>query len=175
MADAAACSTWPSSACCTRPRCTATSCASGSTRVLGAVPGAVLRHALPLPARTWSPAAGSSRQPTAAGRRRPPAGRKVVYELTADGKEQFQDLLAEAGPAAWEDESFDVRFAFFARTDAAVRLRILEGRRSRLEERLDNVKAAAAPGRGTGWTATPWSCSGTAWTPPSARCAGSTS
>jgi DNA-binding PadR family transcriptional regulator len=72
---------------------------------------------------------------------------KVVYELTADGKERFQDLLAEAGPAAWEDESFDVRFAFFARTDAAVRLRILEGRRTRLEERLDNVKAASTRAR----------------------------
>ena len=30
-----------------------------------------------------------------------------------------------------------MHFAFFGRTDAAVRLRILEGRRSRLEERLD--------------------------------------
>ena len=72
---------------------------------------------------------------------------RIVYELTADGKERLQDLLAEAGPAAWEDESFDVRFAFFARTDAAVRLRILEGRRTRLEERLDNVRAAAGRAR----------------------------
>jgi DNA-binding PadR family transcriptional regulator len=72
---------------------------------------------------------------------------KVVYELTAEGKERFQELLGEAGPAAWEDESFDVRFAFFARTDAAVRLRILEGRRTRLEERLDNVMAASARAR----------------------------
>jgi DNA-binding PadR family transcriptional regulator len=72
---------------------------------------------------------------------------KVVYELTAEGKERFQELLGEAGPAAWEDESFGVRFAFFARTDAAVRLRILEGRRTRLEERLDNVKAASARAR----------------------------
>ncbi len=72
---------------------------------------------------------------------------RIVYELTAEGKERLQDLLAEAGPAAWEDESFDVRFAFFARTDAAVRLRILEGRRTRLEERLDNVRAAAGRAR----------------------------
>ncbi len=78
----------------------------------------------------------------------PSSGRaKVVYELTAEGKERFQELLAEAGPATWEDESFDVRFAFFARTDATVRLRILEGRRTRLEERLDNVKGAAARAR----------------------------
>jgi DNA-binding PadR family transcriptional regulator len=72
---------------------------------------------------------------------------RIVYELTADGKEQLQDLLSEAGPATWEDESFDVRFAFFARTDAAVRLRILEGRRTRLEERLDNVRTAAGRAR----------------------------
>jgi DNA-binding PadR family transcriptional regulator len=94
-----------------------------------------------LVARGWI--VESSAAPQAA-----PSGRaKVVYELTADGKERFQDLLAEAGPAAWEDESFDVRFAFFARTDAAVRLRILEGRRTRLEERLDNVKGAATRAR----------------------------
>ncbi len=72
---------------------------------------------------------------------------RIVYELTAEGKERLQDLLAEAGPATWEDETFDVRFALFARTDAAVRLRILEGRRTRLEERLDNVRAASGRAR----------------------------
>jgi len=65
---------------------------------------------------------------------------RIVYELTADGKEQFQQILASSGPAAWEDENFDVRFAFFARTDAETRLRILEGRRSRLTERLETVR-----------------------------------
>jgi DNA-binding PadR family transcriptional regulator len=72
---------------------------------------------------------------------------RIVYELTAEGKERFQDLLREAGPTAWEDDTFDVHFAFFARTEAAVRLRILEGRRSRLEERLANIRAAAAKNR----------------------------
>ena len=74
--------------------------------------------------------------PALAGRR----GR-IVYQLTAEGKERLDDLLTESGPAAWEDESFGVHFAFFGRTDADVRLRILEGRRSRLEERLDNVRS----------------------------------
>ena len=37
-----------------------------------------------------------------------------------------------------------MHFAFFARTDADTRLRILEGRRSRLEERLDNVRTSFA-------------------------------
>ena len=67
---------------------------------------------------------------------------KVVYKLTADGKERFADLLSEAGPAAWEDENFGVHFAFFGQTDAEVRMRILEGRRSRLEERAYGVRTA---------------------------------
>src|SRR5690606_15929967 len=45
---------------------------------------------------------------------------------------------------AWEDESFDVRFAFFAQTDAETRIRILEGRRTRLTERLEAVRESAA-------------------------------
>src|SRR5260370_4272820 len=69
---------------------------------------------------------------------------KIVYRLTAEGKERLQDLLAEAGPAAWEDDGFGVRFAFFGQTRADVRLRILEGRRSRLEERMEGVRAALA-------------------------------
>ncbi|HEV3173683.1 MAG TPA: PadR family transcriptional regulator [Actinocrinis sp.] len=62
---------------------------------------------------------------------------KIVYRLTPEGEEHFGQLLSDAGPSAWEDENFGVHFAFFGRTDAAIRLRILEGRRSRLEERLD--------------------------------------
>jgi DNA-binding PadR family transcriptional regulator len=69
---------------------------------------------------------------------------KIVYRLTADGKEHLQNLLGEAGPSSWEDENFGVHFAFFSQTDAEVRMRILEGRRSRLEERLDNVKTSVA-------------------------------
>jgi DNA-binding PadR family transcriptional regulator len=65
---------------------------------------------------------------------------KIVYELTAEGKEHFQSLVGDPGPAAWEDERFDVHFAFFARTDAATRLQILEGRRSRLQERREGVR-----------------------------------
>ncbi|MFI6514511.1 PadR family transcriptional regulator [Spirillospora sp. NPDC050679] len=69
---------------------------------------------------------------------------KIVYKLTAEGKERLQQLLTEAGPASWEDEGFGVHFAFFSHTRADVRLRILEGRRSRLEERLERLRAALA-------------------------------
>ena len=37
-----------------------------------------------------------------------------------------------------------MHFAFFAQTDAEVRLRILEGRRRRVEERRDGLRAALA-------------------------------
>jgi len=75
---------------------------------------------------------------------RPRSGRRSlkVYRLTADGKERLQDLLGQGGPAAWEDDGFGVHFAFFGQTRADVRLRILEGRRSRLEERTESIRAA---------------------------------
>jgi DNA-binding PadR family transcriptional regulator len=78
-----------------------------------------------------------------------PSGKRprITYELTADGKEHFQDLVAASGPDAWDDDDFDVRFAFFSRTEAQVRLRILEGRRSRLEERLANIREASTRNR----------------------------
>ncbi|HEX9064851.1 MAG TPA: PadR family transcriptional regulator [Streptosporangiaceae bacterium] len=69
---------------------------------------------------------------------------KIVYRLTADGKEYLQDLLSQSGPASWEDDGFGVRFAFFGLTTADVRLRILEGRRSRLEERTESFRASLA-------------------------------
>lgn len=65
---------------------------------------------------------------------------RIVYELTPAGTQQFTSLMADVGPSAWEDDNFDVRFAFFSRTDIGARLRILEGRRSRLQERLDRVQ-----------------------------------
>lgn len=65
---------------------------------------------------------------------------RIVYELTPAGDDRFGKLMADAGPASWEDGTFDVRFAFFSRTDMEIRLRILEGRRARLEERLARVQ-----------------------------------
>lgn len=84
-----------------------------------------------------APASTSAARARAAGRRS-----LKVYRLTADGKERLQDLLAEGGPATWEDDGFGVHFAFFGLTRADVRLRILEGRRSRLEERTEAIRAA---------------------------------
>jgi DNA-binding PadR family transcriptional regulator len=84
-------------------------------------------------------------QPESAARSsRTPGRSKIVYRLTAEGKERFQDLLINSGPAAWEDDEFGVHFAFFGQTRADIRLRILEGRRSRLEDRMEGLRAALA-------------------------------
>ena len=67
---------------------------------------------------------------------------RIVYALTAEGKEAFSAWVADFGPESWEDEAFAARMAFFSRTDAAVRLRILEGRRARMEERMRALEKA---------------------------------
>lgn len=69
---------------------------------------------------------------------------RIVYQLTEAGQREFERLMTEVGPTAWEDDNFDIRFAFFSRTDMEIRLRVLEGRRTRLQERLDRVQSQLA-------------------------------
>ena len=90
------------------------------------------------------PAAGRPREGTkaATGRRG-----KIVYKLTPEGKDRFEELMSHGGPSAWEDDSFGVHFAFFAKTDAETRMRILEGRRTRMEERLERIRTSFARSR----------------------------
>lgn len=72
---------------------------------------------------------------------------RIVYQITPAGRQLFGEQMTDAGPAAWEDDTFTMRFAFFSRTDADVRLRVLEGRLSRLQERLDRAQHSS---RGAG-------------------------
>ena len=75
----------------------------------------------------------------------PVTGRpRIVYQVTERGKAEFNRLMQEVGPAAWEDDNFGIRFAFFSSTNLETRLRVLEGRRTRLEERLARVRAYQA-------------------------------
>jgi len=69
---------------------------------------------------------------------------KRVYKLTAEGKERFAALVTEGGPEAWDDDGFGVHLAFFSRTPAEARMRILEGRRRRVEERREGLRATLA-------------------------------
>ncbi|WP_062381662.1 PadR family transcriptional regulator [Demequina pelophila] len=64
---------------------------------------------------------------------------RIAYGLTDSGRERLAQELASAGASSWDDDAFDVRFSLFTHTDSATRLRILEGRRTRLTERLDEV------------------------------------
>lgn len=66
---------------------------------------------------------------------------KITYRPTEAGEAEFTRLMSEVGPSAWEDDDFGIRFAFFGRTDMEIRLRVLEGRRTRLQERLDRVQS----------------------------------
>ena len=67
-----------------------------------------------------------------------------VYKITAEGKERFAELIADAGPQTFDDDGFGVHLAFFSRTPAEIRMRILEGRRRRVEERREGLRAALA-------------------------------
>jgi DNA-binding PadR family transcriptional regulator len=73
----------------------------------------------------------------------PRRGRRV-YRITAEGKERFAELLADAGPQAFDDDGFGVHLAFFSRTPAEIRMRILEGRRRAVEERREGLRAVLA-------------------------------
>jgi DNA-binding PadR family transcriptional regulator len=65
---------------------------------------------------------------------------KVVYTITAEGKERFHELVSQTGPEAYDDEGrFGVHLAFFRHTAADVRLRILEGRRRTVERQRDRL------------------------------------
>jgi DNA-binding PadR family transcriptional regulator len=62
---------------------------------------------------------------------------RIVYRLSTAGVARFLELTETVSPDTWEDEGFEVRFAFFSPTSRANRLRILEGRHRRLKEKAE--------------------------------------
>src|ERR1700760_1152435 len=78
-----------------------------------------------------------------------PAGAPVrraprVYRLTERGRARFGELVADTGPQNYTDDGFGVHLAFFNRTPAEARMRILEGRRRQVEERREGLREAVA-------------------------------
>lgn len=65
-----------------------------------------------------------------------------VYQLTVAGKERFAELVADTGPQTYTDDGFGVHLAFFSRTPAEARMRILEGRRRQVEERREGLRTS---------------------------------
>ncbi len=76
-----------------------------------------------------------------------PKRNRIVYALTPEGVEYFNSLVADDGSGSWEDEIFAVRIALFGQTAADTRLHILQGRRRRLEDRLDQMRTNLVKGR----------------------------
>jgi DNA-binding PadR family transcriptional regulator len=66
---------------------------------------------------------------------------RLVYSITKKGRDRFDELTERISPAAWEDDNFEVHVAFFSPTSKRNRLRILEGRLRRLQERADILRA----------------------------------
>jgi len=60
---------------------------------------------------------------------------RIVYHLTSVGEARFAEMTQSAGPESWDDDSFEVRFAFFGPTPQKNRVAILEGRLRRLSEK----------------------------------------
>ncbi len=67
-----------------------------------------------------------------------------VYQLTDTGRQRFAELVADTGPQNYTDDGFGVHLAFFNRTPAEARMRILEGRRRQVEERREGLRQAIA-------------------------------
>jgi len=65
---------------------------------------------------------------------------RIVYAITEKGLARFSNLAETVSPDTWEDEGFEIRFAFFSPTSAKNRVRILEGRHRRLKEKAEILR-----------------------------------
>lgn len=76
-----------------------------------------------------------------------PKRTRITYALTPEGVAHFNSLVADSGPGAWDDDTFAIRMSLFGQTEVNTRIHILQGRRSRLEDRLANLQTNLAKGR----------------------------
>lgn len=65
---------------------------------------------------------------------------RIIYEITPRGLARFSELVESVSSLAWDDEGFEIRFAFFGRTPTKSRIKVLEGRLARLEERAQILR-----------------------------------
>ncbi|MCF2707178.1 helix-turn-helix transcriptional regulator [Arcanobacterium haemolyticum] len=66
--------------------------------------------------------------------------KRITYSITSHGRDYLDNELSSVGPGDWEDGAFDLRFQMFGSTDSATRLRILEGRFTRMLERREALR-----------------------------------
>jgi DNA-binding PadR family transcriptional regulator len=65
---------------------------------------------------------------------------RIVYSITAQGAKRFEELTETVTPESWSDEGFEVHFALFSPTPKKNRMRILEGRLRRLQEKAELLR-----------------------------------
>ena len=118
--------------------------AQTAQRAAGRAARDLLRLPVPRAAPPDPRPASSPRRPAPRRRRAWSRRGRRVYRITAEGKERFAELIADSGPQAFDDDGFGVHLAFFSRTPAEIRMRILEGRRRAVEERRDGLRAVLA-------------------------------
>ncbi len=103
-----------------------------------------------------------------------PAGTTVlrrarrVYALTDAGRQRFAELVADTGPQNYTDDGFGVHLAFFNRTPAEARMRILEAAGARWKN-VAKVCGRPSRERATRSTATRNNCISWAWSPASGK------
>ncbi|MGH3665438.1 MAG: PadR family transcriptional regulator [Egibacteraceae bacterium] len=74
--------------------------------------------------------------------------RKQVYRITPDGETKFLELLTEGAHSTWEEDKFPLRLAFFRYLGPETRVRLLERRRTYLEDKLDEGRRSLRRAKG---------------------------
>ena len=72
----------------------------------------------------------------------PGEGRRKEYRITADGKEHFQQILADGASGVENSSAFRVRLAFFRYMPPESRIEFLERRKAVLHERIGTTRAS---------------------------------
>ncbi|MGI8574489.1 MAG: PadR family transcriptional regulator [Egibacteraceae bacterium] len=75
--------------------------------------------------------------------------RKQVYRITEEGEVLFLALAEEGAETSWEEEKFPLRLAFFRFLKPETRIRLLERRKSYLEERLEMAHRSLSRAKGS--------------------------
>lgn len=76
------------------------------------------------------------------------SGRRRSYRLTPEGRTALADMLEDAAASEENERSFQLRLAFLGYLEPDRRIRILEGRRAALVERLRAARSTFLGARG---------------------------
>jgi DNA-binding PadR family transcriptional regulator len=66
---------------------------------------------------------------------------RIEYSITDKGERVFAELNDSISEASWDDEGFEARFAFFTATTKRNRIKILEGRLLRIQQKVKMLES----------------------------------